>query len=135
MRRTSIEAYEKIRDEGLLSKMRWIVYDLLFAHGPATAAELASRFPPSVGGRGQAGNVHARLGELRDVGCVAEIGERECTITRNNVILWDVTDGLPKKFERRPSERDALRAKIADLETENARLRDKLARAGCLFCS
>lgn len=80
-RQTSISVYNEIRENGLLSRMRWAVYDKLFQYGPATASELAKRFPPSVGGRGEAGNVHARLGELVDRQAARVVRERKCSVT------------------------------------------------------
>ena len=67
IRQTSIEAYHKIRKDGLLSMRRWETYDALYRCGPKTAAELACLMPgyksQSVGA-----NVHARLCELREMG-------------------------------------------------------------------
>lgn len=94
-RHTSIAVYREIEARGLLSEMRWKVYDKLFQHGPATAAELASKFPPSVGGRGEAGNVHARLGELVERGVAYIVRDRVCRITGHTVAEYDVTDQLP----------------------------------------
>ncbi len=96
-RETSIEVYRRIEAEGLLSDRRWEVYSQLYQYGPATAAELAEKFPPSRGGRGLAGNVHARLGELRDRGVVVEMGPRMYRITGNRVIVYDVTAKLPSE--------------------------------------
>lgn len=96
IRSTSVETYRRIRDDGLLSKKRMEVYDVLFRHGPLTATQVAQKMPghksQSVGA-----NVHARLGELRATGCVAEVGETECPVTGNRVLLWDVTKDLPVK--------------------------------------
>jgi hypothetical protein len=98
-RRTSADVYRQIREEGLLSEMRFTVYDALFIHGPATAGEISKGLiqvgVPSGGGRAGPGNVSARLVELRDLGTAEELGEKECSVTGRNVILWDVTDQLP----------------------------------------
>lgn len=103
-RQTSVDTYRTIEREGLLSKMRFRVYAMLYEHGPATAAELASKFPPSVGGRGEAGNVHARLGELVSLKCAMELPDvRECRVTGRLVTVYDVTDLLPGKFPKRES--------------------------------
>lgn len=44
--------------------------------------------------------VRARLNELREIGVAQEVGKRECRVTHQNVILWDVTRSLPLKLER-----------------------------------
>lgn len=102
-RRTSIYAYREIEENGLLSKRRFQVYSTLYRIGPATAAEIATAIPgeksSSVGF-----NVHARLCELKRMGCVDELGERSCNITGNNVILWDVNESLPRKLETKTTE-------------------------------
>jgi len=99
VRQTSIDAYNTIKNNGLLSKRRWEVYDALFNYGPLTATQIASKMPgfksQSVGA-----NVHARLGELRSFGVVVELGEVECPETGNTVILWEVTNKLPTKARK-----------------------------------
>lgn len=98
-RPTSIDAYNTIKNNGLLSRARWEVYDALFEIGPATAMQifehLSKKFQSKV-----AANVYARLGELRDVGCVFEKGEIICSRTGMTVILWEVTERIPVKWEK-----------------------------------
>jgi hypothetical protein len=97
-RKTSIEVYRRIQSEGLLSKLRFEVYDLLFQTGPLTGIvdQLSRR-----SGRFRAGGTYnGRLSELRRAGVVDEVGIAVDPITGNNVILWDVTDRLPVKFEK-----------------------------------
>lgn len=101
-RRTSVAVYNQIQSEGLLSKMRWRVYAKLYQLGPATAAELAQTFGPSRGGRGEAGNVHARLNELVERGVAEVVRTRSCTVTKRDVHEYDVTDQLPQKVDKLP---------------------------------
>jgi hypothetical protein len=101
IRQTSIEAYNLIRDNGLLSKRRWEVYDILFHHGPMTANEtFAKLYRNNLGPFNAASNSAARFSELRNCGVVYEVRERQCTITGMKAIEWDVTDRLPVKFEK-----------------------------------
>lgn len=97
IRETSITAYNTIKENGLLSKRRWEVYDALYSlNRPATASEIAVNMPgfksQSVGA-----NVHARLGELVENCTVAEVGVTKCPITGMHAYLWDVTGRLPVK--------------------------------------
>ena len=101
-RKTSVAVYNQIQSEGLLSKMRWRVYAKLYSMGPATAAELAQTFGQSRGGRGESGNVHARLNELLERGVAEVLRERECTVTKRVVNEYDVTDQLPTKVDKLP---------------------------------
>lgn len=99
IRQTSIDVYNNIKENGLLSERRMQVYCVLYEKGPLTATQIANFLPfkksSSVGA-----NVHARLGELRSMAAVREIGEGICPETGNTVILWDVTDKLPIKLEK-----------------------------------
>jgi len=106
VRRTSINAYHKIETEGLLSKRKWQVYKALFQYGPATGSELFRymhdhRNPTH-------SNVVTRLGELRDMGCVMELTTRRCEVSGQNVIVWDVTDRVPIKLEKRETSRQKI---------------------------
>lgn len=89
VRKTSITAYERIKSEGLLSKMRMVVYETIYAHGPITRMEISDL----IGMHG--GSVSARLTELRDFGTIEEVGERRCQVSDQVVIQWDVTGRLP----------------------------------------
>lgn len=101
VRRTSIEAYNAIRDQGLLSKRRWEVYDILFKNGPLTANEAFYKlYQGKLGPVNAASNSAARFSELRDRGVIYEVRERTCRITGMTVIEWDVTDKLPLRFEK-----------------------------------
>ena len=99
MRETSLEAFRKIRDEGLLSERRFQVYATLYKYGPCTANELAKNFHLMNFNLAKNVNMNivTRLGELRDAGVAREVRERECSVTGMRVIEWDVTDGLPVK--------------------------------------
>lgn len=97
VRQTSINTFNKIKSEGLLPIRRWQVYDILYNHGPATGNELLIHFRKKYGTLyGNSPVVTSRLGELRDMGVAQELGTKICSITKQKVIEWDVTDSLPK---------------------------------------
>jgi hypothetical protein len=95
VRKTSAKAYNKIKEEGLLSKTRFAVYEHLFRFGPLTASQIAEEKQFRV-----KGSVCARLTELRTLGVVEEVQEVICPISKQTVILWDVTDRLPKDIAK-----------------------------------
>jgi len=95
MRKTSLDAYNSIRENGILSRARFLVYSNLFESGPLTANELAEKMKVRV-----KGSVCARLTELRDMGCVEEIKEIKCPISGLKTILWDVNDRIPVRLKR-----------------------------------
>ena len=122
IRSTSIEAYRTIQENGLLSKRRWEVYDILYQHGPLTQLELAEHYFPGT----QPRNVQPRVSELEDLQVVSCVGHKIDARTKMANMLWDVTDNLPIKPEKKKSKDKIiaeLRAEIADL---HRRLRGEL---------
>lgn len=101
-RETSLEAYHRIKDEGLLSVRRWQVYDVLFHNGPLTANQMIklfqSRYPQYR--LTNTGSLATRLSELRDRGVVHEVAEIKCPVSSFRTIQWDVTDKLPVEFKK-----------------------------------
>lgn len=96
-RQTSIEVYRKIKQEGILGKRRWEVYDILFRKGPMTANEAFREIAIEKGKN--AGTLlsvsNARFTELRDGGVVIETQKRICRVSNRKVLEWDVTDHMP----------------------------------------
>lgn len=90
-RQTSVDAYNTLRDSGALSRMRWMVYDIVFQFGPLTQRELYERSRTWPGFSGAVGSATRRLLELRDRGLVEVVGERLCRYTQVNCEEWDVT--------------------------------------------
>jgi len=80
-RQTSLDCFNQIKTEGLLSKMRLKVYEAILRKAPCTSGEA---FATMTTKENQISQSRARFTELR-----------ECTITGMNVIEWDLTDRLP----------------------------------------
>ena len=93
MKQTSINCYNQIKANGLLSKRRFEVYEKLISIAPCTASELQNSMDYNNGGR----DCMKRLSELRDLGVIYEKTERKCNVTGKIVIEWDLTDKLPIK--------------------------------------
>ena len=87
-RQTSIDCFNQIKEEGLLSKRRLQVYESIYNSAPCTASEVFKD-------KNLKTNQSGRFTELRDLGVIYEKGERTCSITGKNVIEWDLTDRLP----------------------------------------
>jgi hypothetical protein len=116
MRQTSVEAFNKIKETGLLSKRRWQVYEWLYYHGPATARQVSNAIA----------GAWKRVSELEQVGLVAETGKTKCSHTGQTVTLWDVTAALPVKPEKQAKVCNrciALQNRVEELEAELAPLR------------
>ena len=100
VRQTSIKAYRKIKESGSLSKRRWEVYDTIFKHGPMTATEVANKMRDYCNSImfTAVKNIHSRVTELKDMNVIEEIGTRECKISKNTAIVWEVTNEMPTKL-------------------------------------
>jgi len=100
-RDTSLEAYKKIKENGMLGKRKMEIYDVVFRHGPLTANEAFNILKlEKYRNLNFDSNTNSRFTELRDCGCLQEVGKKKCKITGNTVILWDVTKSLPVKMEK-----------------------------------
>ena len=91
-RQTSIDCYNKIKSEGLLSKRRLEVYEALLSTAPCTSCTTNEALKDIHSG---SHGVGSRTTELRDAGVIYEKDVRPCNITGRNVIEWDLTDKLP----------------------------------------
>jgi hypothetical protein len=91
-RQTSIDCYNKIKEEGLLSNMRFKVYEAILRKAPCTSGEA---FATMTTKENQISQSRARFTELRELGVIYEKGEKKCSITGRSVIEWDLTDRLP----------------------------------------
>jgi len=123
VRRTSIEAYRRIKKEGLLTKAGFTVYDRLcratrFDGEPITAGEL-KQFVRNVYGLTHVDGYHKRLSELRDdYGVVREGAARKCRATGFKATTWISNGSLPvesKKLASMPPKAD-LRAAAAQFK-------------------
>ena len=85
-RQTSIDCYNEIKANGLLSKRRLEVYEAILKNAPCTSNEALEDIYSGSHGIG------SRTSELRDVGVIYEKGIRKCRVTGRNVIEWDLTD-------------------------------------------
>jgi len=93
-RQTSIDCYNQIKQEGLLSKMRFKVYSALLSMGkPSTTREVYETMDVVK-------QEATRFTELRKLGVIYEVQNRKCTITGRTSIEWDLTDRLPINLKK-----------------------------------
>jgi hypothetical protein len=96
-RQTSIDCYNQIKAQGLLSKLRLATHYAMLHCSPCTAGELQSYIDKN---QIQVKHCWKLLSQLRDLGVVYEKNERKCNVTGRLVIEWDLTDKLPIKPEK-----------------------------------
>ena len=97
-RQTSIDCYNEIKANGLLSKKRLEVYEAILKNAPCTSGE---SFATMTTKENQITQSRARFTELRELGVIYEKGVRKCKITGRNVIEWDLTNRLPSNFKNK----------------------------------
>lgn len=90
VRDTSIEVYNKIKADGLLSKKRFELYDHIYHYGPLTASSAFKAL-------GWKTNQSGRFTELEQRGVIRAIGKTEDADTGHTVTLWDITSHLPEQ--------------------------------------
>jgi len=96
IQRTSLEVYHRIKSEGLLSQLRFEVYEILFRHGPLTAGEVWSRYFRE---RRQRSSISARMSELERRGAIVVHEARACGYTGNTSIAWRTTNNIPSEID------------------------------------
>ena len=97
-RQTSIDCYNQIKSEGLLSKRRLQVYEILLENGCLTGTEISILFKQKHFSSNHSEGIRNRITELFDRDVVYEKGIVECKTTGRKVIQWDLTDRLPIKI-------------------------------------
>jgi len=114
-RKTSLEAYNHVRNSGHVGRMQWLIYDCMYRYGPLTITECFKRIEAELAGRGERFNYNTRtrFGELRDMGLIYETGERICSSSGRKVLEFDVTDlhspkSLPSKISKNKRLKDLL---------------------------
>lgn len=93
-RQTSIDCYNQIKAQGLLSKLRLATHYAMVYSAPCTAGELQSYIDKN---GIKVKHAWKLLSQLRNLGVVYEKSERKCNVTGRVVIEWDLTDKLPIK--------------------------------------
>ncbi len=100
-RKTSVTAYEQMRDNGVLGRRRWEVYEWLFQNGPATPRKITDDLTKGTGKDSDC--YRPRLAELEKMGAIECVGEEVCDKTGRTVIVWDVTDKIiTNKYSKDP---------------------------------
>lgn len=94
-RQTSIDCYNEIKANGLLTKIRLKVLENVLELAPCTGTELGDHMLKKYNINGS----WRVLTHLRDVGILYETGTRKCTVTGREVLEWDLTDNLPTKVK------------------------------------
>ena len=106
MRETSLIAWKRINEAGLVGPFQLEVLNIVVKHGPITAGEAWKHYKESHPATNRGRNeVAKRIYELCVFGVVADTGlVKECPVTKFQASLWEFTGNLPVKEKRKPRE-------------------------------
>ena len=97
MRPTQVAAFKNIKENGLLSRMRFLVYQAIYwlqdDQQGVTSGELDRFISRQIATWTRSPS--PRLSELVRLGVIEEIGKRKCSVTGQTVIEYRTTDNLP----------------------------------------
>lgn len=100
-RATSLQAYAEIKEEGLLSKMRFYVYDMIYRHQPVNISQLIEIAKDDGTQIINTGSISGRISELVDRGVIEEDHTAPCPMTGRNTVFWKITPRIPKEPKRK----------------------------------
>lgn len=125
-RQTSIDAYNTIKENGLLSYLRFQVYEALYMSGPMTAQETWHylRNVSAMNGDARINGITPRFSELERLGVIKENLIRPCNISGRNVTEWIVTNSLPSKLEKKKSKDQIIKELQEEIKQLKAELTD-----------
>lgn len=114
-RETSIAAFGRAKESGLVGRRQLQVLHIVALHGPMTANEAFNKLREELGKEFRFdSNTRARFTELRDMDLLQESGTRPCSITGRDCILWDLTG----RAARKPPAKKTARQRIRELEEQ-----------------
>jgi hypothetical protein len=125
MRPTAVDAFVEIKESGLLSELRFLVYEAIYtlqtAERGVTSGELDRYISQRKGTWTRSAS--PRLSELVRLGVIEEMGERPCSVTKQTVIQYRTTRCVPDdKALKRSKPRRPSKATISAGLTEMRRL-------------
>jgi len=100
MNQNSIDAYNTIKENGLLSKRRMEVLSAIYEHKEATQNEILRHFRlkrPDIA----SGSVTTRFSELQRMGVIGVVRTKLDNITKNPCDVWGITGNLPAKLKKK----------------------------------
>ena len=106
VRDTSKEIYNKIVSNGLLSKKRLQIYDIIYNLGSMTGSQVAQIYKENYNASQHSESIRNRITELTQQGVVKEVKTGDCAITGKKVLWFDVTSKLPVKIQRQATKKE-----------------------------
>ena len=122
MRETSLEAYYKIKEQGLLSREQTEIYYILArSASPMTSGEVFNIFVKNRPANSPLSQSRARFTALRNEGAIREAGTRKCNISGKRCIVWEITGELPVKNKVKAKSRSQKKRELLEYIETNDR--------------
>ena len=93
VRTTSVDALNFMTKSGLSKTFRSRVYKYIYENGPCTAKQMTDAL---TGPDQNRSSYDARISELVKMKAIKDVGIAVCPKSNQKLILWDVTDTIPK---------------------------------------
>ena len=97
VRSTSIDAYKKVVDSGLLSTKLIQAFTIIYRFGPMTSREANKRFVETYRTEDNLNQFRALLTHLQNMDVITTIEKVVCPISKMTVYSFDITGRLPVK--------------------------------------
>jgi len=115
IRDTSVDAYKKVVNSGLLSIKLVQAFTIIYRFGPMTSRKANQRFVEIYKTEDNLNQFRALLTHLQNMDVIHTIGKVECPISEMTVYQFDVTGRLPVK-EKKASLKDKKRDLLATVD-------------------
>jgi hypothetical protein len=113
----SMDAFNHIKKNGLLSDKRLKVYHILALHPQGlTGSEVSNIYKQHYPTSQHSETIRNRITELRDSGVLDEVGNVVCQFTKRNVMKYRVNGQMPTKLVPKKSLNTNIDEIIADLK-------------------
>lgn len=97
VRQTSIKCYQEIQEEGFKDSWKEIAYNAVKETPLMTAREYFEYIIPN----GKREQIFPRLTELKEEGCIVEIGKRKCSVSKRTVYILATLEGVEQMTLKR----------------------------------
>jgi hypothetical protein len=114
--KNSLDAYNYIKKNGLLSDKRLKVYQI-FVNNPdgLTGSEVSDIYKKNYPSSQHSETIRNRITELRDMGVLDEVCNVICKFTKRNVMKYKSNNNIPVKLQPKKSLNTSIDEIIADL--------------------
>lgn len=124
MRQTSIEAYNYVKENGILARFQFQVYETVYLNDGITQNECHRIMEDTYKRRINKPSVTPNFARLKEMLLIEEIGERDCRVTGRNCLIYSITGNRPFIVKKdKPKSKDQ---QIKELREEIEALKVKI---------